>query len=168
MRRFLILAARLAIGAWCGAAIMFVITTVQEVRSPQFDSVTKARLAVLRFPTYYKFAFACIPVATAAAAAAGMCRGPMRARLGLSAVLLIVASGLTVYDYVYVYQDLEAITADFRSARPPRFDTLHRQSRTINAINVGLCLLGSVLLCWPGGTATVPDSSQTGERRAVP
>ena len=53
--------ARLASAAWVGAAMLFVITAVREVRHPGFDSSTKDTLALLRFPAYYAFGFVVVP-----------------------------------------------------------------------------------------------------------
>ncbi len=59
--------ARLASAAWAGAAVLFVITALREVRHPGFDSATKDTLALLRFPAYYAFGFILISVALAGA-----------------------------------------------------------------------------------------------------
>jgi hypothetical protein len=57
--------ARLASAVWVGAAMLFVITAVREVRHPGFDSATKDTLALLRFPVYYAFAFVVVSLALA-------------------------------------------------------------------------------------------------------
>ena len=51
---------RFCITAWTGAASLFVVATLLEVRSSELDSTTKSILATLRFPAYYLFAFALV------------------------------------------------------------------------------------------------------------
>ena len=58
--------ARLASAAWVGAAVLFVIIAVREVRHPGFDSAAKDTLALLRFPAYYASGFLVVSVALAA------------------------------------------------------------------------------------------------------
>ena len=60
-------AADWALVAWVGAAILFVVTSVREVQSTDFDSNTKDHLALLRFPAYYLFGFTLVPVASVGA-----------------------------------------------------------------------------------------------------
>jgi len=54
--------ARFALAAWVGAALIFVVTAIQEVRYPGFDSETKSAVATIRFPTYYVFGFGLVIV----------------------------------------------------------------------------------------------------------
>ena len=58
--------ARLFLVAWIGGAALFVITSIAEQRTPEFDSIDKDRLATIRFPLYYLYGAICLSTATAA------------------------------------------------------------------------------------------------------
>ena len=79
---------RFAISAWVGAACLFVVTTLKEVRSPQLDSVTKSELAVLRFPVYYTFAFSLVVVALILAVCSLQSMPARRRWVAISSVLI--------------------------------------------------------------------------------
>lgn len=57
MAKILTGAARFALSAWVGAAALFVVVGIKEVRGSEFDSVTRDLLVGLRFPSYYTFGF---------------------------------------------------------------------------------------------------------------
>ena len=84
MRKFCLTMARLAVPAWVGAASLFVMTTLAEVRSPDLDSIAKSHLAVLRFPLYYLFAFTLLVTALVCFTLAAGSVPPVRRRVALS------------------------------------------------------------------------------------
>ena len=75
--------ARLFLVAWIGGAALFVITSIAEQRTPEFDSITKDRLATIRFPLYYLYGMICLTVATAATAQASARRAACGSERGI-------------------------------------------------------------------------------------
>ncbi len=148
--------ARFSLSAWVGAAVMFVVIGVREVTWPGFDSATRDQLALLRFPPYYLFGFALVGCATAACSLSLVGRA-IRRRRGVT-VLLILAAALTLmtYDYLKVYSPLAAMVTPPGSPKPAEFDELHRRSEIVNSIDVGLCWVAALLLCWPSPTQSSP------------
>ena len=138
---------RFAMSAWVGAACLFVVTTLLEVRSPKLDSITKAELAVLRFPVYYLFAFSLISTALVF----GMCSlrsmSPRRRSFAMSFVLTALV--LTVADYIWIYKPLEAMTAIVDQSRPAEFVSYHKASKWINSLQITVSLAAAIAICWP-------------------
>jgi hypothetical protein len=135
--------ARLASAAWVGAALLFVVTAVREVRDPSFDTLTKDQLALDRFPAYYLFGFVLVSVAFVGALTAKRSR-PVR----VATVLLALALGVMIGDFLRVYQPLVEMVNPPGRAKPAEFQEYHRRSMWLNTCNVGLCALASVLLCF--------------------
>ena len=140
---------RCAITAWVGASAIFVVTAVQEVSSDQFDSLTKAALATLRFPTYYAFAFTLITAALVFGMAAGMQVKTTWTCRHLYLALLLIALVLMLADYFFVYVPLQRMTAAVEQARPADFDWYHTMSKWTNAAGFCLWLIASLTACWP-------------------
>jgi hypothetical protein len=154
--------ARLSATAWVGAATLFVVTALREVRHPGFDSVTKDTLALLRFPAYYAFGFTLVTLALVGALVASVGRPSSndgesakpprsnatrrsRAASGLLALVLLTM----LADFALVYRPmLEMITPPGR-AHVAEFQSYHRVSIWLNIADVGLCAVAAVLLCWP-------------------
>jgi hypothetical protein len=141
--------ARLASAAWVGAAVLFVVTALREVRHPGFDSATKDTLALLRFPAYYAFGFILISVALAGAvlALAGRARAERRRIVGAAWLLGLVLL-LMVVDFVAIYLPIVGLLTPVGRARPAEFIGYHRASIAINVCGVALCGLAAALLCW--------------------
>jgi glucan phosphoethanolaminetransferase (alkaline phosphatase superfamily) len=159
--------ARLASAAWVGAAVLFVITAVREVRHPGFDSATKDTLALLRFPAYYAVGFALVSIALAGALVAlrGRPQGQRR-RIVAAACLLGLALAVMVADYLVVYLPMVGMITPVGRARVAEFLGYHRASMSINMVNVALCGIAAVLLCWQNPRhesllATFPRESET-------
>ena len=142
---------RFAITAWVGASALFVVTAIQEASSLKFDSVVKAELATLRFPTYYAFAFALVVAALVFAVAAGKVQS--RVYLGL----LIAALALLVADYFLVYRPLHSMTALVEQARPANFNQYHTAAKWTNAAGFIIWFIASLVACWP---MKLSDSSE--------
>jgi hypothetical protein len=154
--------ARLSATAWVGAAALFVVTALREVRHPGFDSVTKDTLALLRFPAYYEFGFTLVGLALVGALVASIGRrwtdtkesanpnpvsGIRRVRVasGLLALVLL----MMLADFVAVYRPMVAMITPPGRAYAAEFVSYHRMSIWFNSADVGLCAVAAVLLCWP-------------------
>jgi hypothetical protein len=143
--------ARLASAAWVGAAMLFVITAVREVRHPGFDSVTKDTLALLRFPAYYAFGFVVVSGALAGCVFGSMGREKGdRLRIVAASWLLGLVLVLMVVDFVAIYLPIVGMITPVGRARLTEFAGYHRASIAINVCDVGLCGIAAALLCWPG------------------
>jgi len=145
--------ARLFLVAWIGGAALFVVTSIAEQRSPEFDSATKDRLATVRFPLYYQFGALCLGtsiVATGIAAVTG--KRETRKRLMAGLTLCLVSAGIARYDYVEVYSPLQKAITPPGQVRGPEFITLHERSALVNEIHISLALLAAIIICLPNRT----------------
>lgn len=165
MHRFCVLIARLAITAWVGAAVLFVIVGVREVTlSGQvlpgggFDSATRDALVLLRFPAYYATGFALLGAGLLATACAGSASGSSRTARLATLGLLTVALMMMIADYVWIYQPLVEMVTPPGTTRTNDFEKYHNASKYINVADVTLCGVAAALLCWPAasGPATAP------------
>ncbi|MBX3442872.1 MAG: hypothetical protein KF774_10735 [Planctomyces sp.] len=151
-------AARLLTAGWVGAAALFVVNGVLEVTSPQFDSLVRDQLVLIRFPAYYLFGFVMVLGGLLATACAGRILPGRRRVIGL--VLLTLALALMIYDWLRIYSPLQALLSPPGQPRTPDFRVLHVWSEVVNTIDVTLALAAAVVLCWPtrpGGT--LPSAS---------
>ena len=147
MSRFALLIARFASSAWVGAAVLFVINGVRQATSGQFDSMVADQLVVLRFPAYYVMGFSLVGAAWLGSACTGKQFSFRRrgAVLGLFGLALVVM----LFDYLVVYLPLAEMITPPGKPRPQEFQTLHQSSKVINSVDVGLVLLGALLVSWP-------------------
>lgn len=145
--------ARLFLVAWIGGAALFVITSIAEQRTPEFDSSIKDRLATVRFPLYYQFGTTCLGASIVATGFAVVTakRGD-RKRLIAGLTLCFVSAGIAAYDYVEVYSPLQKAITPPGQVRGPEFMTLHERSATVNEIHISLALLAAIIICWPNRT----------------
>jgi len=142
--------ARLASAVWVGAAMLFVITAVREVRHPGFDSATKDTLALLRFPVYYAFGFVVVLAALAGTVIALIKRKKgERRRIVVASWLLGLVLVLMVVDFVAIYLPIVGMITPVGRAHPAEFAGYHRASIAINVCDVTVCGIAAVLLCWP-------------------
>lgn len=148
MQKLCLTLARFCLSAWIGAAALFVVTSVSEQVSTQFGSDVKNILAALRFPWYYLFGFSLVST------------GMVTSLFGLSGdqngrrrLLIAVTLGLTLLlmfaDYRFVYSPLHEIVTRPDGVRDAQFIELHRWSERINTIDVTLCLIAAITVCWP-------------------
>ena len=145
-----LMTSRLFLVAWIGGAALFVVTSIAEQRSPEFDSAAKDRLATVRFPLYYQFGALCLStsiVATGIAAVTGKRENRKRLIAGLT--LCLVSAGVAAYDYVEVYQPLQKAITPPGQVRGPDFITLHERSAFVNEIHISLALLAAIVICLP-------------------
>jgi hypothetical protein len=148
MRNFCLTIARFALSAWIGAAVLFVVTGVQEVRH-DFDSTTRDALAALRFPMYYYFGFMLTGVALLSTLGARFTSENGRRRLSVAAGLVFVALGIMVADYIWVFQPLHEIVTAESSVKLAGFRALHEKSKYINMVDLTICLVAAIAICWP-------------------
>lgn len=141
--------ARTATSAWVGAAVLFVITSVREVRYAGFDSATRDILAALRFPPYYLFGFTAVGIGLAATGVALAAVRLPRRRGAAALVLLVAAVLLMAVDYVWIYGPLAEMIVPPGGAKPDSFQSLHVASEWINTVDVALVLLAALVLNWP-------------------
>lgn len=148
MRNFCLTIARFALSAWIGASVLFVVTGIQEVRH-DFDSTTRDALAALRFPMYYYFGFTLTGVALLSTLGARMTSSDSGRRLSIAAGLVFVAMGIMVADYIWVFQPLHEIVTAASSVKPASFRGLHETSKYINMVDLTICLVAAITICWP-------------------
>jgi hypothetical protein len=159
MRKACLLLARFCLSAWVGAATLFVVNGIQQVRVREFDSAVKDRLALARFPAYYLFGFALVGLSLACLAALWRSSVPARGRLVLATLLVATSLGIMACDYVLVYKPLERMVTSPRGAKPAEFVALHQRSKQVNSLHVGLCLLAAGVVCWPESRCYSPEES---------
>lgn len=158
MQTLFLTIARFALSAWIGAAALFVVTSVREVLQPTFDSMIKNQLAAVRFPPYYLFGFTLVAVGIVGGliglrGVTGRWRFRFFAGTSLAALLLMVI------DYVVIFQPLYATVTRPDGLRDEKFMRLHEASTHINAVDVTLCLIAAVLVCWPTSRETASRGS---------
>jgi hypothetical protein len=142
--------ARLFLVAWIGGAALFVVTSIAEQRAPEFDSITKDRLATIRFPLYYVYGAICLGTATTATALAIITTQKGRRITLIAGLSLCVLSfAIAAYDYVSVYSPLQKAIIPPGQVRGPEFLSLHKQSEFINEIHVAVALLAAILITLP-------------------
>jgi hypothetical protein len=139
---------RFSLSAWIGAAALFVVTSIGEQTSMQFDSTVKNMLAAIRFPSYYLFGFVLVGLGLGGAMI-GLDRATHRRRWCVVTVCLCSALALMVADYFAIYSPLRAIVTNSSGVRDARFVELHRWSEQINTAHVLLAAFAAVSVCWP-------------------
>ena len=145
-----LLIARLFLVAWIGGAALFVITSIAEQRTPEFDSTIKDRLATARFPLYYQFGTICLSTSIAAIGLTIVTsQRTNRLRLITGLILCILSASIAVYDYVEVYTPLQKAITPPGQVRGPEFISLHKQSALVNEIHITLAFLAAILICLP-------------------
>ncbi len=137
---------RFLLPAWVGAAILFVVTSVAEQQFPDFASSIKNQLALIRFPKYYGFGF--VFLLTSLACSAGRLAGGVRDKPTVAVfVLLTIANVLMIADFVFVYRPLADIMVDLLRPRDDEFKKYHQISKYVNAVEIVLCLIATILVC---------------------
>lgn len=140
---------RVVLPLWVGAAVLFAINGAAEQRVIEFDSIVRARLALLRFPAYYAFGFSCVGTAFALTGVSLLGSANPRKRLFCVMVLLATVLSLMLWDYFYVYSSLHDMLLPLGAPKPSTWISLHATSMITNLIHVSLCLAASLVLCWP-------------------
>ncbi len=136
---------RLALAAWLGAAVLFVVTSVVEQAFPEFDSTVRDQLATIRFPFYYATGTGCCTVALVCGV---LCRSLGR-RLTMALLLATLASIVFALDYWFVYRPLQELIIPSGQPRTDRFTQLHNLSRVVNSLHLLLVLTAAVQTALP-------------------
>ncbi len=134
-------AARFCVAAWIGAAVLFVLVGVREVTTPEFTSEVKDRLVTLRFPVYYAAGISLVGLAFFATVMASVSRPTWGLRIAL--LMLLLAAGLMVADYLWIYTPLSALVTPPGQPRTMAFITLHHWSMWINTVHLATCLIAA-------------------------
>lgn len=135
-------AARFCVAAWIGAAVLFVLVGIREVTTPEFTSEVKDRLVTLRFPVYYAAGVSLVVLAFLATALASTGRKTWGLRIAL--LMLLLAGGLMVADYLWIYTPLSALVTPPGQPRTMAFITLHHWSMRINTAHLVACLAAAI------------------------
>lgn len=157
MPRVLLMLSRFLLSAWVGAAVLFVIIGVREVRFPGFESVTRDQLVLLRFPMYYVAGFVLLGTALLSQVLL-LARGERAKVLFAACGLTAAALGLMTYDYPCVYRPLADMISPPGQTRPASFEALHLWSETVNALQLGCALAAGLSLCAFDGTRNQRNS----------
>lgn len=153
---------RLLSAAWIGAAALFVITLTADQTTPDFDSMTRDRIATVEFPLYYTFGFAVESASILLAAAAVVSSSrETRRRWMVVAGLLLLATVLMLLDYIFVYRALQELITPPGKARTADFITLHKWSRHANEVHITIAMIASLVACFPVRPVTTPDSTHS-------
>ena len=147
MRSLQMMLLRFLVTFWCGAATLYVLTSVREVTSDQLSAEAKNVLPLLRFPLYYGFGFVCVTVSCLLVAIIPVTRllGRMRRRLMLMALIAVLVA--MIGDFFFVYRPLHAMLSE-GADDAERFARYHDLSKWINAAEMLVCYSCAVVLCW--------------------
>lgn len=151
--------ARFCLPAWIGAAVLFVWVGVREVTTPEFTSEIKDRLVTLRFPGYYSAGATLLCGAVAGCLLALTSQSHRRVVI-VPCLLVMLAGGLMVYDYLSIYLPLAALVTPPGKPRTMEFLSLHQWSMRINTVHLLLCLTAALWLQKsPPGSEHIPSST---------
>lgn len=152
---------RFVLAAWIGAAILYVITSVAEQTSSNFDSVTRDQLATVRFPIYYKFGTGCHVISGILALMVfGTGRDRMRMRSVAIVALISFSAVVFAIDFFYVYSPLQDLIVPPGKARTQEFVRLHNLSRHINEAHLLLMLIAALIAAGPVFGNTVETATE--------
>jgi hypothetical protein len=141
---------RVVLGAWTGAALMFVGVVTSLRYSPLFDDQTKLDHPRVLFPLYYTVAFSAIGAAVVLTVLAWP---SIRRRVAFPASLLglvVLTAVLLAVDYAAVYLPLVEMMT--QPGLPHTFQGVHRWSIVLNSVNIVLMLGATIAAGWPGST----------------
>lgn len=141
---------RFVLAMWVGAAALYVITSVAEQMSPDFDLRVRDQLALIRFPLYYRFGFGCHLVAVIAGMIAWRTAPENRRSTFLVVLSLVMLSGLLMtLDLRLIYQPLAALITPPGQVRTDEFERLHNLSKRANMVHVMVIAFAGILSMLP-------------------
>jgi len=149
---------RFCLSAWVGAAIIFVITGVQDVTFQPFDSLVRDQLITLHFPAYYTIAWVLLAGSFLGCLGIGSKDLISRRRANLIFCLVVIVLGISLIDYFWIYSPLEAMITPPGSPRPAEFRTYHQASKYINSLNILLSLIAAILVNLPVKRQNQPEA----------
>lgn len=157
MRSFTLFFARIAVTAWIGAAVLFVVVGVSEVVHKEFTSEIRDQLVVIRFPWFYRFGFALIGTALAGTVLTASGSEFSARRKILATGLLAAALLVMIAEYFTVYVRLAEMVTPPGKTRTPEFQAYHKLSMYGNLAGLLLCAGAMGLLNWPAKSQATID-----------
>lgn len=149
---------RFCLSAWVGAAVIFVITGVQDVTFQPFDSLVRDQLISLHFPVYYTIGWVLLAGSFLGCLGIGSKDLISRRRANLIFCLVVIVLGISLIDYFWIYSPLEAMITPPGSPRPAEFRTYHQASKYINSVNILLSLIAAILVNLPVKRQNQPEA----------
>ena len=149
MHSFSLVLIRFCLSAWVGAAVIFVITGVQDVTFKPFDSLVRDQLISLHFPVYYTIAWVLLVGSFLGCLGIRKRIGISRRRSNLILCLVVIVLSISLIDYFWIYSPLEAMITPPGSPRPAEFHSYHQASKYINSLIILLSLIAAVLVNLP-------------------
>ncbi|MBL4883455.1 MAG: hypothetical protein JKY95_02825 [Planctomycetaceae bacterium] len=144
MLNFFLCLARFSITVWFGAAVMFVVLTVAEILSGQFNSIVLDQLILTRFPIYYLFTF--VLLATSWISGVFYWRLSALRRAKLFTILVSISLIILISDYIWVYKPLEDMLTPAGSARSQEFPFYHKLTEALNTVAMLINLTASIVI----------------------
>lgn len=129
--------------------MIFVITGVQDVTFPFFDSLIRDQLISLHFPTYYTMAWILLGGTFLGCFGIRNIKFFPRRRANLILSLVMIILGMSIVDYYCIYSPLEEMITPPGSPRPANFQAYHQASKYINSINILLSLAAAITVNLP-------------------
>lgn len=141
---------RFVLSAWIGAAVLYVITSVAEQTSPDFDSVMRDQLATIRFPLYYQFGVGTyVAAGILSIVVQRLAPTEMRRKATLVVILIVVSAVIFAWDYFCVYRPLQQLITPPGNVRTTEFMRLHTMSRNINMVHLLIMMAAAIIACTP-------------------
>lgn len=149
MQSFSLVLIRFCLSAWVGAAVIFVITGVQDVTFKPFDSVVRDQLISLHFPVYYTIAWVLLVGSFLGGLGIRNKKGISRRRSNLVICFVAIILSTSLVDYFWIYCPLEAMITPPGSPRPAEFHTFHQASKYINSLMILISLIAAIIVNLP-------------------
>ena len=157
MRTVCLAVCRFSLAAWVGAAVLFIVVGIGEIKV--FDSEMRERLVLIRFPFYYACGFGLVFVSLACGFASRKHAALSSRQAKIFLGLVLVALLAMVADYIWVYRPLVEMMTPLGGAKPSTFVSLHELTKWINFGILTLCLIASLVINWPQKERTEPTTS---------
>lgn len=160
MVQILVGVARFALSAWVGAAALFVIVGIKEVRTSEFDSFIRDVLVAARFPAYYVFGFASVGLAWLALSASLVFEGGNKRRRLICSGLVLLILVFMLADYLWIYRPLLEMITPPGQSRPAKFVDYHSFSKWFNFVSISLTAAVALFLCCSNSNPNPTKSGQ--------
>ena len=157
MRTVCLAVCRFSLAAWVGAAVLFIVVGIGEIKV--FDSEMRERLVLIRFPFYYSCGLGLVFVSLACGFASRKHSALSSRQAKIFLGLVLVALLTMVADYIWVYRPLVEMMTPLGGAKPSTFVSLHELTKWINFGILTLCLIASLVINWPQKERTEPTTS---------
>lgn len=138
-----------SLAAWIGAASLFVIITVAQIKTGKMTSDVLDQLSLIKFPIYYKFGFTLIIASLIGSILAFAGKTISGVRAAACVGLIALAAILMTVDVYTIYGPLEKMIDPPGQARTAEFQSYHEASKNINTLGLVICLVAEIGLLWP-------------------